>query len=133
MQPKSVGIGIIIGVLIAVVVGFKFFGWKTRAGAAETATAAMKQSAVCVGKFAKSPDFAARAKELAGKYAFEVAPFLEKGGWSTVEGTPPAYSVSEACAAGVEVLVGTQAGTPAGSQASKAGTPAGTPASKAAK
>jgi hypothetical protein len=106
MQAKSIALGLVIGAIIVVVVGFNLMGWKTRAGSEEATKAAMKHSAVCVAKFVKAPDYPARVKELSGKYAFEIGPYLEKGGFAKVEGPAPEYSIGEACSAGVESLVG---------------------------
>lgn len=105
MNLRDMAMGVPIGAVILAFAGFGQFGWKTKNGAQEAAQAAMKQSAICVADFVKSPDYAVKLKEMSGKYAFEFPEFIEKGGWGKAEGVKTEYSYTGACAAGIEKLI----------------------------
>lgn len=109
MKAKYVVFGVILGAIVVVVLGFNYFGWKLSSTSAALAKAAMKQSAVCVAEFVKSPNYPARVKEFSGKYAFEYSAYIEKEGWGK-SAAQTAYPANEACAEGISILVGTKTG-----------------------
>jgi len=100
--------GLILGAVIAMIVGFAWGGWLTRGSSQEMTDAALltTRAAICVAQFAKAPNYEARLKELQATSTWERAGFIEKGGWDKMPGEAKAssYTVSRACADGLEVL-----------------------------
>jgi len=105
MNVKDVVFGVVIGVVVVVVAGFNYFGWQLSSTSAEHAKVAMKQSAVCVAEFVKSPNYPARLKEFSGKYPFEYSAYIDKEGWGK-SAAQTFFPANEACAEGISVLVG---------------------------
>jgi hypothetical protein len=96
--------GAVLGAVIAVIIGFAWGGWQTRGMAEEEALAA--RAAICVAQFMKQPDAQGKLKELKEVSSWDRASFIEKGGWDKMPGEAEAgYTVSRACAAGLELLM----------------------------
>lgn len=99
--------GVISGAAVAVIVGFVWGGWTTSSTTQKMTDEAVlaSQAAICVAQFMKSPDSAARLKELEAIVSYQRYEFVEKGGWDRMPGQEKAgWGVSGACATGLEVL-----------------------------
>ena len=101
--------GLILGAVIAIIIGFAWGGWITRGTSQEVTEAALltTRAAICVAQFTKSPNYQERLKELKAINSWERATFIEKGGWDKMPGEKEAssYTVSRACADGLEYLL----------------------------
>jgi hypothetical protein len=101
--------GLILGAVIAIIIGFAWGGWITRGTSQEVTEAALltTRAAICVAQFTKSPNYQERLKELKAVSSWERAAFIEKGGWDKMPGEEKAssYTVSRACADGLEFLL----------------------------
>lgn len=96
------------GAISATVVGFAWGGWATAGKTRQRADDAVlaTRAAICVAQFMKAPNHQARLKELKDTSSWERATYIEKGGWDRMPGEEKAsYTVSRACADGLEVLV----------------------------
>ena len=102
--------GLILGAAIAMVVGFAWGGWLTRGSSQEATDAALltTRAAICVAQFSKAPDYEAKLKAFEAVSSWKRAGFIEEGGWDKMPGEEEAstYTVKQACATGVEVLLG---------------------------
>jgi len=101
--------GIVVGAVIAMIIGFAFGGWTT-SGTTKTMTqeaVLASQAAICVAQFMAQPNHAEKLKELAKIDSWKRAEFIEKGGWDKMPGqTEEAdYAVSRACSDGLELLM----------------------------
>lgn len=100
--------GLVIGAIITMIIGFAWGGWTTRGTSQQRTEEAVlaTRAAVCVAQFMKDPNHQARLKELRDTSSWERAAYIEKGGWDRMPGEDKAsYTVSRACADGLEVLV----------------------------
>jgi hypothetical protein len=101
--------GLILGAIIAIIIGFAWGGWVTRGTSQEVTEAALltTRAAICVAQFTKSPNYQERLKELKAINSWERSAFIEKGGWDKMPGEKEAssYTVSRACADGLEFLL----------------------------
>jgi hypothetical protein len=101
--------GLILGAVIATTIGFQWGGWSTRGTSQQMAEAAVltTRAAICVAQFAKAPNYQERLKEMKALASWQRAEFIEKGGWDKMPGEEKAsgYTVSRACADGLEVLI----------------------------
>jgi len=114
MSPETAGklkFGVwplIGGAITAIIVGFAWGGWTTAGTTrtiAEDAVLATR-AAICVAQFMKAPNHEARLQELADTSSWERTTLIEKGGWDRMPGEAKAsYTVSRACADGLEVLL----------------------------
>ena len=114
MKPENAGKvkfgvwGVICGAVIAMIIGFAWGGWttsKTTQKMSEEAVLA-SQAAICVALFMKEPNHEEKLKELGELDSWKRGEFIEKGGWDKMPGQEKAdYSVSRACADGLEVLI----------------------------
>ena len=102
--------GLILGAAIAIIIGFAWGGWLTRGASQNVTEAALltTRAAICVAQFTKAPNYEAKLKELKETKSWERAEFIEKGGWDKMPGEQKAgsYTVSRACADGLEFLMG---------------------------
>ena len=100
--------GLIVGAVIAMIIGFAWGGWTT-SGTTKTMTAdavLASQAAICVAQFMKQPNHEEKLKELAKIDSWKRAEFIEKGGWDKMPGQEKAdYAVSRGCADGLELLI----------------------------
>jgi len=114
MKPETEGKvkfgswGLVVGAVIAIIIGFAWGGWTT-ASTTKTMTedaVLASQAAICVAQFMKEPDHAEKLKEFAKVNSWERASFIEKGGWDKMPGQEKAgYTVSRACSDGIEQLL----------------------------
>jgi hypothetical protein len=114
MKPETEGKlkygawGLIVGAVIAIIIGFALGGWTT-SGTTKTMTeeaVLASQAAICVAQFMKDPNYKEKLKELGELDSWKRAEFIEKGGWDKMPGQEKAdYAVSRACADGLEVLI----------------------------
>jgi len=114
MKPETAGKikygiwGLIVGAVIAMIIGFAWGGWKT-SGTAKTMTkeaVLASQAAICVAQFMKQPNHEELLKELGEISSWKRAEFIEKGGWDKMPGQEKAdYAVARACADGLELLM----------------------------
>jgi len=114
MQPETAGKikygvwGLIVGAVIAMIIGFAWGGWTT-SGTTKTMTeeaVVASQAAICVTQFMKAPNHEEKLKELGELDSWKRAEFIEKGGWDKMPGQKKAdYAVSRACADGLELLI----------------------------
>jgi hypothetical protein len=114
MKPENAGKikfgiwGLICGAIITMVVGFAWGGWSTAATSQKMSDEAVvaSQAAICVAQFMKQPDHREKLKEVEKLNSWTRAEYIEKGGWDKMPGQQKAdYSVSRACADGLELLV----------------------------
>ena len=114
MKPETAGKikygvwGLIVGAVIAMIIGFAWGGWTT-SGTTKTMTeeaVLASQAAVCVAQFMKQPNHEEKLKELEKITSWKRPEFIEKGGWDKMPGQEKAgYLVSRACSDGLELLI----------------------------
>ena len=114
MTPETAGKlrfgvwALIGGAIIAIVTGFAWGGWTTAGTSQHRSEEAVlaTQAAICVAQFMKDPNHQATLKALKDTSSWERAALIEKGGWDKMPGEAKAsYTVSRACADGLEVLM----------------------------
>ena len=99
--------GIIVGIVIAMIIGFAWGGWTTSDTTKTMTEEAVlaSQAAICVAQFMKDSNHEEKLKELAELDSWKRAEFIEKGGWDMMPGQEKAgYLVARACADGLELL-----------------------------
>jgi hypothetical protein len=114
MKPETQGKikygvwGLIVGAVIAMIIGFAWGGWTT-SGTTKTMTeeaVLASQAAICVAQFMKEPNHEEKLKEFEKVDRWKVAEFIEKGGWDKMPGQEKAdWGVARACSDGLELLV----------------------------
>jgi len=100
--------GLVIGAIIAMIIGFAWGGWTTGGGSRRMSEEAVlaTRAAICVAQFMKQPNAQEKLNELKAISSWERATFIEKGGWDKMPGEEEAnYTVSRACADGLDVLM----------------------------
>ena len=105
---KFGGLGVVIGAIIAMIIGFSWGGWTTSATANEMTGQAVlaSQSAICVAQFMKEPNSQEKLKEFEKIEYYNRSEFIEKGGWTKMPGQKEASSgVADACVAGIGALI----------------------------
>jgi len=114
MKPETAGKikygvwGLIVGGIIAMIIGFAWGGWTTSGTNKTMVDQAVlaSQAAICVAQFMAQPNHEEKLKELAKIDSWKRAEFIEKGGWDKMPGQEKAdYAVSRACADGLELLM----------------------------
>ena len=114
MKPETTGKikygawGLIVGAVIAMIIGFAWGGWTTSSTTKTMTKEAVlaSQAAICVAQFIKQPNNEEKLKELGEIDSWKRSEFIEKGGWDKMPGQEKAgSSVAEACAKGLEVLI----------------------------
>ena len=114
MKPETEGKikygiwGLIVGAVIAMIIGFAWGGWSTSGTTKTMSEEAVlaSQAAICVAQFMKEPNHKEKLKELKELSSWTRAEFIEKGGWDKMPGQEKAgYLVARACADGLELLV----------------------------
>ena len=114
MKPENAGKikyggwGLVCGAVIAMIIGFGWGGWTTAATNQKMSEEAVvaSQAAICVAQFMKQPNHEEKLKEIGELSSWTRAEFIEKGGWDKMPGQEKAdYSVSRACADGLEFLI----------------------------
>ena len=114
MKPETKGKvtfgvwGLIVGAVIAMIIGFAWGGWLTGGTAQKMTDEAVlaSQAAICVAQFMKQPSHEEKLKEFEKEEYWKRSGFVEKGGWDKMPGQEKASSsVAQACAKGLEVLI----------------------------
>jgi hypothetical protein len=114
MKPETEGKikygvwGLIVGAVIAMIIGFAWGGWTTsRTTKTMTEEAVLaSQAAICVAQFMKQPNYEEKLKELGELDSWKIAEFIEKEGWDKMPGQEKAdYAVARTCADGLELLI----------------------------
>ena len=100
--------GLIVGAVIAMIIGFAWGGWTT-SGTTKTMTeeaVLASQAAICVAQFMKASNHEEKLKEFEKVDYWKRAEFIEKGGWDKMPGQEKAdWGVARACSDGLELLV----------------------------
>ena len=113
MKPETAGKikfgvwGIIVGAVIAMIIGFAWGGWTTSGTTQKMSEEAVlaSQAAICVAQFMKEPNHEEKFKEFRELSTYERAEFIGKGGWDIMPGQEKAgYAVARACTDGLELL-----------------------------
>ena len=114
MKPETEGKvkygvwGLIVGGVIAMIIGFAWGGWTT-SGTTLTMTedaVLASQAAICVAQFLKQPNHVEKLKEFEKVSSWERSKFIETGGWDKMPGQEKAdYAVARACSDGLELLI----------------------------
>ncbi len=100
--------GLIVGAVIAMVIGFAWGGWTTSGTSQTKSDAAVlaSQAAICVAQFIKEPNSQEKMKEFETVESYKRSEFIEKGGWDKMPGQKEASSgVANACVTGIEALI----------------------------
>jgi hypothetical protein len=114
MKPENAGKikygvwGLIVGGVVAMIIGFAWGGWSTAATTQKMSEEAVlaSQAAICVAQFVKQPNHEEKLKEIEKVSSWERAKFIEKGGWDKMPGQKDAdYGVARACVDGLELLI----------------------------
>lgn len=101
-------IGIAVGGIAAMLIGFKVAGWTTSSSAQTRIDEAVvgTQSAICAAQFMNQPNGQQKLKEFTLIGANDRSDFIEKGGWDKMPGQEKAsWGVSRACVTGLEGLI----------------------------
>ena len=99
--------GLIVGAIIATIVGFMWGGWTTMGTAQTMSDEALlaSRAAICVAQFMKQPNHEEKLKEFMDMSTWRRAEFIEKGGWDKMPGQEVAgTAVARACVDGLELL-----------------------------
>jgi len=99
---------LILGAVIAMIIGFGWGGWTTAATTQKISEEAVldSQAAICVAQFVKQADHQEKLKDLEKISSWDRAKFVETGGWDKMPGQEKAdYGVSRACVDGLELLI----------------------------
>ena len=114
MKPETEGKvkygvwGLIVGAVIAIIIGFAWGGWTTSSTTKTMTEEAVlaSQAAICVAQFMKQPNHEERLKEFAEIDYWKRAEFIAKGGWDKMPGQKKADDgVARACSDGLELLI----------------------------
>ena len=114
MKPETAGKvkygtwGLVVGGLVAMIIGFSWGGWTTASTAQTMNDEAVlaSQAAICVAQFMKDPNHEEKLKEFGKLDSWKQADFIEEGGWDRMPGQEKAgYGVARACANGLEPLL----------------------------
>ena len=104
--------GFMIGVVLEMIIGFKWGGWTTSSTTQQMAKEAVlasqvaSQAAICVDQFIKDPKYKEKIVELQKLESYDRQKFIEKGEWDKMPGQKEAtYGVADACAEGMRTLV----------------------------
>jgi hypothetical protein len=99
--------GLILGAVIAMIVGFVWGGWRTMGSAKTMSKEAVlaSRSAICVAQFMKQPNHEEKLKEFMELSHWRQDDFIQKGGWDKMPGQEDAGpAVAQACAEGLKLL-----------------------------
>jgi hypothetical protein len=98
---------LLLGAVIAIVIGFAWGGWTT-AGTSRQRTAdavLATRAAICVAQFMNQSNHQEQLKAFKATNSWERAEFIAKGGWDRMPGETEAhFAVSRACADGIDAL-----------------------------
>ena len=107
MEAKimNIMIGIFLGAVVTMLIGFKMAGWKTSTAAQTKVDEAVlvSESSICAAQFMKQPNNQAQLAEFARISSNDRSDFIEKGGWDRMPGQEKAtWGVARACVTGLE-------------------------------
>ena len=109
IEKISTGVfGIIAGIALTTLIGFKVFGWKTADSVAEELNEALQPLAaqICVGNFKSDPAFDANLVEMTKVSDWRRDGYISEGTWAIMEGDDsPMNGVALACAKKLNLLV----------------------------
>ena len=100
--------GLILGGVLATIIGFAWGGWSTasrtqRLGEEAVLTA---RAAICVAQFTKDPNHQEQLQAFDKVGHYQRSTFIEKGGWDKMPGEEQGgFAVARVCADGLEVLM----------------------------
>ena len=105
--------GLIIGAIVAMIIGFNWGGWTTSGTTQQMSEEAVltsqvaSQAAICVAQFIKDPNYNERLQELQKVAGYwDKKEYIEKGGWDKMPGRKEATpGVAQACADGLMALI----------------------------
>ncbi len=103
--------GLIIGAILAMIIGFNWGGWTTSSTTDSMTQKAVLESraAICVAQFIKDPNYKDNLKEFEKLDSYGVentSDYVRKFGWDKMPGEEKADpAVCQACAEGVEALI----------------------------
>jgi hypothetical protein len=97
--------GSVIGAILAMVIGFAWLGWTLESTAKKmaqdqaNAAVVAALTPICVERFMKQPDAAAKLVGFRETDSWKRRELVESGGWATMPGSKsPSSSVASACA-----------------------------------
>ena len=117
MKPETSGKvmfgvgGLIVGAVIAMIIGFNWGGWTT---SSTTKTMTQKavlasKAAICIAQFVKDPNYKENLKEFEKLDSYgmkNTSDYVKKFGWDKMPGEEKASpNVAQACAKGLELLI----------------------------
>ena len=114
MKPETEGKikygvwGLVVGAVIAMIIGFAWGGWTTSSTTKTMTEEAVlaSQAAICVAQFMKDPNHEEKLKEFGELSSWKRAEYIEKGGWDKMPGQEKSdYTVCRACTDGLELLI----------------------------
>ena len=100
--------GLVIGAIVAMIIGFGWGGWSTASAAQEMTENAILESrtAICVAQFMTDSGNADNLVEFEKIDSWKRYKLVEKGGWNKMPGQEEAvYGVARACAEEIELLM----------------------------
>lgn len=100
--------GLIVGAIVAMIIGFGWGGWTTASTSQQKTEDAVlaSQAAICVAQFMKTPGHADKLKEFESIDYWKRDDFIEKGGWHLLPGQEEAVNgVAQACTDGLTLLI----------------------------
>ena len=101
-------LGLVCGVVLAIIIGFGWGGWKTTLTSQKMSKEAVlaNQAAICVAAFIKDPKHGENLKEFGKLDLKERVEFIEKGGWAMMPGGEKAdVFACRACVDGLALLI----------------------------
>ena len=107
-KVKYSAMGLFVGVILPMTIGFESGFWVTRSTSERMANAAVlaARATICVAQFTKAPNYQERLKEYKALDYSGRGTFIEKGGWGKMPGEEKASdAVKEACARQLEALM----------------------------
>ena len=117
MKPETKGkimygvCGLIVGAVIAMIIGFNWGGWTTSGTTKMMTQQAVlaSKAAICVAQFVKDPNYIERLKEFEKLDSYgknNTSDYVRKHGWDKMPGEKKAApDVAYACAKGIEALI----------------------------
>ena len=107
-KVKYVAMGLFVGVVLPMTIGFESGLWLTKRTSEQMANAAVltARATICAAQFTKTPNYQERLKEYKALDYSGRGTFIEKGGWGKMPGEEKASdAVKEACARQLEALM----------------------------
>ncbi len=106
-KMKFGGWGLVLGAVIAMIIGFTWGGWITASTSKTVSDEAVlaSQAAICVAQFMKAPNYEENLKKLEELDSWKRSDFIREGGWARMPGQEEgSHSVARACLQGLEPL-----------------------------